>query len=260
MDKVVMFDIGFDNFDFKDLMSYIDTAVSSREPSYMVTCNVDHLVKLKGDIHFRQVYKEAGVTLADGMPIVWASRLLGTPLKQRVAGSDILTELGYQFELKRYRIFFLGAAEGVAEAAKHELLQRFPAMNIVGCFSPSYGYETDEAENEKIVTMLREAKPDIVFVGVGAPKQEKWIHRYYKEYRAPVSVGIGATFDFLAGTVKRAPRLFQRSGTEWLWRLLQEPRRLWKRYLIEDAQFMKLLINELKKKRREGHGTYSERG
>src|SRR5690606_16417580 len=133
-------------------------------------------------------------------------------------------------------------------------------MNIVGCYSPPYGFEKDEEENERIVAMLREASPDIVLVGVGAPKQEKWIHRYHGRYRAPISIGIGGTFDLIAGRIKRAPVWMQRSGTEWVWRLCQEPKRLWKRYLVEDVKFLKLVIQEMKNKRGSArHGTYSER-
>lgn len=255
MNKVDLFGIRFDNFDFHDLLAYIELAIEKRDPTYVLTCNVDHLVKLRSDYHFRRVYEEAGATIADGMPIVWASRLLGKPLKRRVSGSDILPELGYALERKRYRIYFLGAAEGVAAEAKQRLLERFPALHIVGCYSPPIGFEQDDEECGRIVGLLREANPDLVFVGVGSPKQEKWIHRYCREYGAPVSIGIGASFDFLAGRIKRAPAVFRRSGLEWLWRLVREPKRLWRRYLVEDTRFAALLIRELKNnKRRERHG------
>ncbi len=261
MEKIELFGIRFDNYDFADLMQYLDNAVQKREPTYVVTCNVDHLINLSKDTYFRRVYQEAGATVADGMPIVWVSRLFGTPLKRRVAGSDILTELGLDFERRRYRIFFLGAGEGVAEEARQQLLHKFPAMHIVGCYSPPVGFDQDERETGKIIHMLREAQPDIVFMGVGSPKQEKWIYQFHREYGAPVSIGVGATFDFLAGRVKRAPALFQRSGLEWLWRLSREPKRLWRRYLVEDAKFMKLLVVEMKnKRRRERHGAYTKRG
>jgi N-acetylglucosaminyldiphosphoundecaprenol N-acetyl-beta-D-mannosaminyltransferase len=261
MEKVELFNIRFDNFDFEDLMHYLDSAIEERKPTYVLTCNVDHLIDLRKDSHFRKVYEEAGATVADGMPIVWVSKWLGTPLKCRVAGSDILPELGLALERKRYRIYFLGAQEGVAEEAKQKLLLKFPALHIVGCCSPPLGFEHDQAENARIVQLLIDAKPDIVFVGLGAPKQEKWIHRYHREYGAPVSIGVGGTFDFLAGRVKRAPLVFQRAGMEWLWRLFQEPKRLWSRYLVKDTKFVKLVLSEMKiKRRRQRHGAYSKRG
>ncbi len=261
MEKVELFDIRFDNYDFADLMQFLDDAIQRREPTYVLTCNVDHLINLRRDSYFRNVYQQAGATVADGMPIVWVSRLFGTPLKRRVAGSDILTELGLDFERKRYRIYFLGAGEGVAEEAKRNLLLKFPAMHIVGCYSPPLGFEQDELECARIIKLLKDAKPDIVFMGVGSPKQEKWIYQFHQEYGAPVSIGVGATFDFLAGRVKRAPVVFQRSGLEWLWRLYREPKRLWRRYLVEDTKFLKLLLTEMKnRRRRERHGAYTKRG
>lgn len=256
MSKVQLFDLPFDNFSYEDLMQYIDTSIQSGESNYIVTCNVDHLMKLKKDEHFRQVYSEAGSVVADGMPLVWASQILRKPLKQRVSGADMLRELGGALEERGYRMFFLGAAEGVAEKAKQQMLTEFPRLQIVGTHSPSYGFERNEEENERIIEMIRDAKPDIVWVGVGAPKQEKWIHNYHRRYGAALSIGIGATFDFLSGNVKRAPLRIQKLGLEWVWRLFQEPKRLWKRYLIEDMQFIGLLIKEMVKERgRRRYGT-----
>ncbi len=250
MTKVQLFDIPFDNFDFDDLLQFIDNAVLTQKPSYILTCNVDHLIKLESDPLFRTVYVNADVVVADGVAIIWASRMLHKPLKKKVSGSDILHELGKALEDRQYRLFFLGAAAGVAEAARQELLKQFPRMQVVGCYSPSYGFELNKSENKQIVSMLKQAQPDIVLVGVGAPKQEKWIYEHYHEYGAPVSIGVGATFDFLSGKVKRAPRLFQRVGFEWLWRLLQEPGRLWRRYLVEDMKFLKRMVDEIKKEKR----------
>lgn len=248
MNKVELFGITFNNFDFADLADYLEKAVAAREPTYLLTCNVDHIMSLQQDALFRRIYEEAHAVVADGMPIVWTSRLVGTPLKQRVAGSDLLTELGLWLEMKRIKLFFLGAAEGVADEARRRLLEQFPALSIVGCYSPPYGFEEMEEENEKIVAMIREAEPDILLVGVGAPKQEKWIYRHYRQYRVPVSIGVGATFDFLAGRVKRAPAWMQRSGLEWVWRLMQEPGRLWRRYLLKDMKFLRLMLAEWRKK------------
>jgi len=139
----------------------------------------------------------------------------------------------------------MGAAEGVVDQAAERLRKQFPGINIVGCYSPTYGFENNENEIQSILSMLSEKKPDILLVGVGAPKQEKWIYKYYAKYNIPVSIGVGATFDFIAGNVKRAPAIMQKYGMEWLWRLCQEPKRLWRRYLVEDARFFKLVLQEL---------------
>ncbi|TKH44069.1 glycosyltransferase [Paenibacillus terrae] len=250
MSRVNMFDVNFDNYDFNDLLEFIDTSIEHQRHSYILTCNVDHVIKLRKDDEFRKVYSDAGAVVADGMPIIWASRLLKKPLKQKVSGSDLFTRLGEAFEDRGYRLFFLGAADGIPEKAMLNLQESYPNMNVVGCYSPSYGFEKNEEENRHIVQLLQETRPDIVFVGVGAPKQEKWIYRYYETYRAPISIGVGATFDFLSGNVKRAPELMQRTGFEWFWRLSQEPKRLWKRYLIEDSQFLVLLFKEMFKRNR----------
>lgn len=249
MSKIQLFDLPFDNFDYEDFMQYIDLTVQSGESAYVVTCNVDHLIKLRKDEQFRQVYSEAGSIVADGMPLVWASKILRKPLKRRVSGADLLNQLGQKLENRGYRMFFLGASEGVAEKAKQQLLLTFPNLQIVGTHSPSYGFEKNDEENERIIEMIREAKPDIVWVGVGAPKQEKWIHSHHQRYGPSLSIGVGATFDFISGHVKRAPLRIQKLGLEWLWRLFQEPKRLWKRYLIDDMQFLGLLIKEMKKER-----------
>lgn len=249
-----MFDVNFDNYDFNDLLDYIDRTIQQQDHSYILTCNVDHVIKLRKDREFKQVYSEAGAVVADGMPIIWASKLLRKPLKEKVSGSDLFSKLGEAFEERQYRLFFLGSADGVAEKAMQNLKQSYPQINVVGYYSPSYGFENNEEENKRIVHMLKESRPDIVFVGVGAPKQEKWIYRHYESYRAPVSIGVGATFDFLSGSIKRAPELMQKTGFEWFWRLSQEPRRLWKRYLIEDTQFLVLLLKEMLKTKRMKRG------
>jgi N-acetylglucosaminyldiphosphoundecaprenol N-acetyl-beta-D-mannosaminyltransferase len=248
MRKISMFNIKFDNYSFHDLFEFIDETIKKNEQKYILTCNVDHIIKIQKDKEFNNVYKNAHAVVADGMPVIWASKILKKPLKEKVSGSDIFDVLGNRFEKKGHKLFFLGAAEGVAEKAKKNLINRYPNINIVGTYSPSYGFENDEEENRKILKLLSEIKPDILLVGVGAPKQEKWIYKYYKEYKIPISIGVGATFDFLAENVTRAPRILQKIGLEWCWRLLQEPSRLWKRYLVEDTKFLSLLFKEIIKK------------
>jgi N-acetylglucosaminyldiphosphoundecaprenol N-acetyl-beta-D-mannosaminyltransferase len=260
MSRVTMFDVHFDNYDFLDLLAYMDEVIRQNNHSYILTCNVDHLIKLRKDAEFQKVYSDAGAIVADGMPIIWASKMLRKPLKQKVSGSDLFAKLGEAFAERQYKLFFLGSAAGIPEQAVKNLKLVFPNLNIVGCYSPSYGFEKKKDENEQIIQMLIDTQPDIVFVGVGAPKQEKWIYQNYLQYKVPISIGVGATFDFLSGTVKRAPNIMQRTGFEWFWRLVQEPRRLWKRYLVHDAMFAVLLWREVVKQfklKREGTGINS---
>ncbi|MEI2369146.1 WecB/TagA/CpsF family glycosyltransferase [Niallia circulans] len=248
--KVRLFNIEFDNINFTELSSYIKESVINKKPKYIVTCNVDHIVQLSNDLEFQEVYRKADIKVADGVPIVWASKLLMSPIKQKISGSDILPVLGEEFEKNNYKIFFLGSAEGVAEKAKLNLQKVYPKLNIVKCYSPPYGFENNKIENDKIIKIIKETSPDILFVGLGAPKQEKWIYKYYKDYQVPLSIGVGGTFDLLAGNLKRAPLIFQKYGLEWFWRLCQEPKRLWKRYLIDDSKFLYILLKEIITKKR----------
>lgn len=138
----------------------------------------------------------------------------------------------------------MGAAEGVAEMAANNIKKKYKNIQIVGTYSPSYGFEKNEEENRKIINMIKDANVDILFVGLGAPKQEKWISKYKEEYKVPLSLGVGATFDFIAGNIKRAPKWMQNAGLEWFWRFIQEPRRLFRRYFIEDIKFFKIVAKE----------------
>ena len=246
MNKVNLFGLSFNNFNFEDLEEYIDNTITKAESKYIVTCNVDHLVQLKHDIEFVRVYEAADVIIADGTPIVWSSKFLKKQLKEKLSGSDIIPKLGSHFEKKGYKIFFLGAKEGVAKKAKENLEIIYPSIKIVGCYSPPMGFENSSKENNYIIDMLKKEKPDILFVGLGAPKQEKWIYNNYLDYGVPISIGVGASIDFVAGNIKRAPVIFQKAGLEWLWRLCSEPRRLWRRYLLQDSKFLKILYDEVK--------------
>lgn len=250
MDKVNMFNINFDNITFADLMEFILDAKKNKKQTYILTCNVDHVVQTTKDREFAEIYSNADLVVADGVPIMWASKLIKRPLKQKISGSDILPVLGKEFEKNEVSLFFLGAAEGIAFKAAENLRKKYQNIKIVGCYSPTYGFENNEEENEKILDKIKSAKPDVLMVGVGAPKQEKWIYKYYKQYDVPVSIGVGATFDFISGNVVRAPAILQTLGLEWFWRFLQEPKRLFHRYFIEDSKFIVLIIKELLKNKK----------
>lgn len=221
--------VPFDHVTIAQTLARIDAMIASRRTHYVVTANVDFLVQAHRDVELRRILLEADLVLCDGTPLVWASRWLGNALPERVAGSDLAPALMLQAAKKGHRVFFLGAAPGVAEAATAKLRQQFPTLNVVGHYAPPYAalLEMDHAE---ISRRIREAKPDILLVSFGCPKQEKWIAMHYRALGVPVSIGVGATIDFLAGRVRRAPTWMRRSGTEWIYRLLQEPRRLYRRY------------------------------
>jgi N-acetylglucosaminyldiphosphoundecaprenol N-acetyl-beta-D-mannosaminyltransferase len=244
MKQVEILGVRIHSVTFDEAILEIKRMVGENQRGYVVTPTVDHMVKLRTDAEFREVYANASLVVADGMPILWASKFLGTPLAGRVCGSDLFPALCECAAERGWRVYFLGGMPGVAEKAAEALRRVNPSIQVVGTYSPPFGFEKDEAENRKIIAQIREARPDVLFVGLGAPKQEKWMYRYRNEHGAVVTLGIGISFDFVAGTLVRAPRWLQNIGLEWLWRVMAEPKRLWKRYLVEDPVFFWWVFRE----------------
>jgi N-acetylglucosaminyldiphosphoundecaprenol N-acetyl-beta-D-mannosaminyltransferase len=242
--RIRLLGVGIDDVDMKGAVSMIENEVAKHSGGYAVTPNVDHLVKLQKDRDFKKIYDEAACVFADGMPLLWAGKFLGTPFRAKISGSDLFPELCSVAAEKGYRLFFMGGRPGAADKAAEVLRGKYPGLIVAGTYCPPMGFEKDPVENAKIVRMIRDAKTEILFVGLGAPKQEKWVYDHRAEYDAGVSIGIGVTFEFVAGMVKRAPVWMQNAGLEWFWRLVMEPRRLWKRYLVDDSQFFGLLLRE----------------
>jgi N-acetylglucosaminyldiphosphoundecaprenol N-acetyl-beta-D-mannosaminyltransferase len=219
-----------DNVTTAEAIQRIESMIASGHPHYVVTANADFLVQASSDVELRRILLDAHLALCDGTPVLWATRLLGNPLPERVAGSDLVPLLISRAAEKQYRIFFLGSAPERAEAAMGKLRQQHPSLVIAGHYSPPFS-SLLEMDHEEIARRIKEAKPDLLFVCFGCPKQEKWISMHYRDLGVPVSIGVGGTLDFLAGTLKRAPLWMQRTGTEWIFRLAQEPRRLFRRYM-----------------------------
>jgi N-acetylglucosaminyldiphosphoundecaprenol N-acetyl-beta-D-mannosaminyltransferase len=248
--RITLFDMNICNLRYGDVCDSIAARVASREPGFVVTPNVDHVCRFHRDPKFRAAYENACLVLADGMPILWSARLFGCPLPEKLSGSDMLPRLsGYAAE-QGYSIFLLGAAEGVANEAVSKLLESHPSLRVAGTYSPPLGFEKDPAANDEVLRRLHEAKPDICFVALGSPKQEVWLHENHAKSGVPVMIGVGAAFDFVANRTRRAPVWMQKTGLEWAWRLFQEPRRLARRYLVEDSYFLVLFLRELLRKRR----------
>lgn len=214
---------------------FVETGRAIRKGHQIATINADFVVKSLYDPELRRILQDADMATADGMPLVWSARLLGVPLEGRVTGADMVPALAKRAAERGYSIYFLGAAPGVAERAAAILQERYPSLKIAGCSSPSR--EAVERGDPAIVEACRAAQPDILLVAFGNPKQEKWIAQYAKSLQVPVMMGVGGTFDFIAGITKRAPLWMQESGLEWLYRLLCEPRRLWKRYATDLVGF-----------------------
>ena len=223
--------------------------IARREAGYIVTPNVDHVCRFHRDADFRQAYQQAFLLLPDGTPIVWASRLFGTPLPQKVSGSDLVPNLCALAEERGFSVFFLGGSPGAAEESATVLLKIHPRLRIAGIHCPPYGFEHEPEASRRAVEAVREASPDICLVALGSPKQELWMQRHHEESGAIVCIGVGAVFEFISRRVRRAPRWVQVRGGEWLWRLAQEPRRLWRRYLVDDLVFFRILWDEYRKQR-----------
>jgi len=219
----------------------IENLVDEGKGGSVYTPNVDHVVKAESNAAFRRSYDDVSLSLADGMPLVWVSRFLGCRLPERVAGSDILVPLMKLAGQRRWRVYLLGGGPGAAEAAAKRLTDEF-GVTIVGwddCRIEKDGSDPTGQSAEKV----RAAKPDVVLVGLGPPKQELWIHKYKEATGPAVSLAIGAGLDFLAGRFSRAPRWVANSGFEWAYRLMLEPRRLYRRYLIESPRFISIVFS-----------------
>lgn len=211
------------------------------------TPNVDHVVSVESNEAFCRAYERASLSLADGMPLVWGSRLLGRPLPERVAGSDLVLPLLERAAQRQWRVYFLGAGDGVADKAAEVVRKRF-GTDVVGTDSPRVNV-ADTAHLDRIASQLSAAKPHLVLMAFGAPKQELLMEAVLDQVRPAVCLGIGASLDFIAGTVKRAPRCMRGAGLEWLYRLYQEPRRLWRRYLVNDPYFAVILLRTMQEQR-----------
>ncbi len=213
---------------------------------YVVTPNVDHTVMFQTRSDLRQAYDNAALVLADGAPVVWASRLLRRALPERVAGSDLVPALfeGSMDKNEPFRVFLLGAAPGVGQRAAANIHERWPNVDVVGIYSPPLGFESDPAENNRILKMIAEAEPQLLLIGLGAPKQELWVERHADQMQARVALCVGATIDFLAGEKARSPLWMRRMGLEWFHRLATEPSRLAKRYLRDAWIFPQLVWRE----------------
>jgi N-acetylglucosaminyldiphosphoundecaprenol N-acetyl-beta-D-mannosaminyltransferase len=215
---------------------------------YIVTPNVDHVVRLQNSNKFHAAYEAASLVLTDGKPIFFSLRLLGNGVPETVPGSDFVPRL---FDASRgkkgLKVFWLGAAPGVAEKAANRVKSAWPHIDSVGCYSPPFGFEGDEQENRKILRLVKQGNPDILIIGLGAPKQELWIHAYHNRINGGVALCVGAVIDFLAGEKKRAPLWIRKLSLEWLYRIITEPGRLLKRYLYDAVSFPFIVWKEWRK-------------
>lgn len=211
--------------------------IADREPQYVSVCTVHTVMECRRDEGLRRIVNSAGMTTPDGMPLVWLSRLAGHSYVSRVYGPDLMLAAMAASIASGYKHFFYGGREGVADRLAGVMRARFPGVRIVGTSSPPLG-SAQELCNAQTASMIDAAEPDIVWVGVSTPKQELWMSCMRPLLKAPVLIGVGAAFDFHTGNQPQAPRWMQRAGLEWLFRLVHEPRRLWRRYLLDNPWFL----------------------
>jgi N-acetylglucosaminyldiphosphoundecaprenol N-acetyl-beta-D-mannosaminyltransferase len=230
--------IKIDDVTSEEALARIEQFVADGRPHLVTTVNPEFIVTAQTDAAFAQILNQADLNLADGQGLLWAARLLGLSLRERVTGVDTLVKLAELSARKGYAIYLLGAAEGVAEAAAQVLRSRFPGLRVAGTYAGSPAPEEDEG----IVERIRRADPQLLFVAYGAPRQEQWIVRNIPRLRVPVAMGVGGAFDFISGKSSRAPVWVQRLGLEWLHRLTREPWR-WRR-MMALPRFCWLLLRE----------------
>lgn len=238
---VNILDVEIDNLSRHELLNRLATS-----GGVVVTPNVDHLMKLQHDQEFRDVYKAVDFRVCDSKILMYAAQFLGTPLCDKISGSDLLPWFcDYHRDNPDVKIYMLGAAPGIAKLAQERINDRIGREIIVEAHSPSYGFEKNPEECEAIVERIKASKANVLVVGVGAPKQEKWIVKYRDKLpNIKTFLAVGAAIDFEAGHKPRAPEFVVELGLEWLYRTMSEPKRLWRRYLIEDMPFFELVFRQ----------------
>jgi len=229
-----------DNLSMEETLQRVEGFIASGQPHQHVVVNVDKLVKASRDPELRRIINECALINVDGMPVVWAARLLGRPIKERVAGVDLFEALMRRAAEKGWRVFLLGAREEVVAGVKQAYAHKYRGLTIAGYRN---GYWTPE-EEPAVVEQIAAARADLLFVAISSPKKEHFLGQYQARMKIPFAMGVGGTFDVAVGKVKRAPVWMQKSGLEWFYRFLQEPRRMFRRYFIEDMAFIGLFLKE----------------
>lgn len=241
MKKQALLNTYVSNLTMDEAITNIEDLVENKKKSYIVAINVDVVMKIESDSYLKQITDEAEMVLVDGQPLVWVAKMHKKPVKAKISGSDLVPLLCKKAADKGYTVYILGGKDGIAEKAKKRLEKKHPNIKIVGTYAPPMGFEKSEEEINKVNKKISEANPDLLIVCFGCPKQEKFIYENYQKYDATVSVCAGATVDFLAGNIKRAPKWMSKCGLEWLYRFFKEPKRLFKRYFVDDVKIIKLI-------------------
>lgn len=241
-DRAVFLGCEIDRLDMESTLARCEELIASGGPAQHVVINVAKLVAMRRDGRLREIVERCALVNADGQPIVWASRLFGDPLPERVTGCDLMENLLERAQERGWRVYVLGARPAVLARALMRLRERYPRLILCGSH---HGYFDEETEGNAICADIRRARPDILFVAISSPAKEYWLAAHLPELGVPFGMGVGGSIDVVAGLTRRAPRWAQQAGLEWLFRMLQEPRRLARRYLVTNTAFVVLLATEL---------------
>jgi N-acetylglucosaminyldiphosphoundecaprenol N-acetyl-beta-D-mannosaminyltransferase len=249
--RIQLADLLIDQLDLPVVADRIGAFLRSGNTNQIVTVNLDFLNIARRNAKFRSVVNSAELVVADGMPLIWASRVKGQPLPARITGHELIHECARLGAETGESFFLLGAAPGVAEIAGMRLQERYPGLKIARAYSPTF---EQQDENDRIIDMVQRTRPGFLLVALGAPLQDLWIHTHRHQLSVPVCIGVGCVLDVLAGCVRRAPSWIQRSGLEWSFRLAQEPQRLWRRYVVDDLpMFGRLMLDTVRFHDESGH-------
>ena len=243
--KINILGVHFSNLDETELVKFLDNRIGESKKTQVCFVPTNSILAVRKSPFVLDVYNSADFVMCDGVPVQWASKFLGTPLKQRLTGFDFFPHFIQHCAQNNYSVYFLGAKEGVAKQLATIYQSRYPGIRVAGYYTPPFAASFSEAQNADMLSAINAVKPDVLFVSLTAPKQDIWIHQHLPYLNVKLAIGVGAAFDSQAGSLKRAPILMQKMGLEWFYRFLQEPGRMFKRYFIEAPIFVPLVIFQL---------------
>jgi len=245
MYEIKIAEVKFHRVGLSEAVNKIEEFINGNQTRQVCVTNTYSVVVMQADREFKRANNLSSLVVADGMPIVWLSHMYKNPIPRRIAGADLLDAVSNAANERGYTFFFLGASEKILKRIVTNLGKKYPRLQIAGTYAPPFKEVFTEEDNREMIEKINAVHPDVLWVGLSAPKQEKWIFHNLGRLKVGAAIGVGAVFDFIAGTVKRAPVWMQRMGLEWLWRFFQEPTRLWRRYIIGNTVFLFLVLKEV---------------
>ena len=248
--KVNILDVAVSRYNLQETMEELSRAIRKGEKLRVSVTPVNCILWARKDESLKRIYNSADIVTADGVPVVWASKFLGEPIRGRVTGLDLLPRFSAIAAKEGFSFFFLGAGEGVGQQLADKLTEMHPGLIVSGIYSPPYADKFSDEENKKMIELINQSEADVLWVSLTAPKQDFWIAEHFDRLNVSVAVGVGAAFDVVCGNIKRSPEWMQKAGLEWLYRFFQEPGRLFKRYFIEAPIFIPLIIKQKLYKKR----------